>query len=287
MRENGGSLKQLVSSVPGGMKVARAVRAAVDPNIRMLQTLDIFAPNSAGSSGVRLDLAMRDANNVFPVLEKLAETLGHTLIPTTLAADFPKTDAERDASERLAVLFEKHGSDKACTHDYYNVYGTVIERCGGIKSLLEVGLGTNNTDVVSNMGSRGRPGASLRAFREHQPAADIYGADIDRRILFREERIETYFVDQMDLASFDELGKNLPAELDIVIDDGLHSPAANLAVLRFGLERVRVGGWVIVEDIAPVAAPVWRFVATLLGPKFECQLIEAKVAHMFLVNRVA
>jgi hypothetical protein len=67
--------------------------------------------------------------------------------------------------------------------------------------LLEIGLGTNNTDVVSNMGSEGVPDASLRAFRDYLPNARIYGAGIDKRILFEESRIKTYFADQTDLAA--------------------------------------------------------------------------------------
>ena len=45
-------------------------------------------------------------------------------------------------------------------------------------------MGTNNPNLVSTMGSSGRPGASLYAFKEYLPNAIIYGADIDKDILF-------------------------------------------------------------------------------------------------------
>ncbi|MDB9839765.1 hypothetical protein OAC57_05685 [Planktomarina temperata] len=64
------------------------------------------------------------------------------------------------------------------------------------RKIFEIGLGTNNVDIVSAMGTEGKPGASPRAFRDFWPEAQLIGADFDARILFSEDRIETYFVDQ-------------------------------------------------------------------------------------------
>ena len=55
-------------------------------------------------------------------------------------------------------------------------------------NIFEVGLGTNNVDVPSNMGKDGKPGASLRAWRDYFP-----NADIDTRILFKEDKIQTFY----------------------------------------------------------------------------------------------
>ena len=44
----------------------------------------------------------------------------------------------------------------------------------------------------------GKPGASLRVFRDYFLNAKIYGADIDKNILFTSDRIFTYYVDQLD-----------------------------------------------------------------------------------------
>ena len=44
----------------------------------------------------------------------------------------------------------------------------------------------------------GKPGASLRVWRDYFPNAIIYGADIDKDILFAEERIKTFYIDQLD-----------------------------------------------------------------------------------------
>jgi SAM-dependent methyltransferase len=151
--------------------------------------------------------------------------------------------------------------------------------------MLEIGLGTNNTDVVSNMGQMGRPGASLRAFRDFLPNAEIYGADIDKRILFKEERISTFFVDQTDLNSFAELDANVSKKFDLIIDDGLHSPNANIAVLIFALTRLKRDGWLVIEDVNHDALPVWQVVAALLPGDFKPYIIEARVHLVFAIQK--
>jgi hypothetical protein len=135
------------------------------------------------------------------------------------------------------------------------------------------------------MGTAGVPGASLRAFREYLPNATIIGADVDRRILFQEDRIQTYFVDQTDLASLESLAMTVPDSIDLIIDDGLHSPNANLAVLAFGLKKLKNRGWLVIEDIAERAAPLWEVVGALLPDTFASQLLRAEGALVFAVQR--
>jgi hypothetical protein len=154
-----------------------------------------------------------------------------------------------------------------------------------VTDLIEIGIGTSNRDVVSNMGPEGRPGASLRAFREFLPQARIYGADVDRRSLFKEERIRTFFVDQTEPESFGDLSAALTHEADLIIDDGLHSPNANIATLAFGLGKLKIGGWLVVEDITPHALPVWRVVSALLPDKYESHIVAARAALLFSVQR--
>jgi hypothetical protein len=155
-----------------------------------------------------------------------------------------------------------------------------------ISGVLEIGMGTNNTDVVSNMGMAGKPGASLRAFRDYLAQAKIYGADIDRRILFAEDRIQTFFVDQTAPDSFVALSKQVPCELDLIIDDGLHSPNANLETLRFALSRIKRGGWAVIEDIGAPTIPVWDVVSALLPHNFEAYVVKADLGNVFAVQRL-
>ena len=211
---------------------------------------------------------------------------GVRLLDPVASEAFPKTDAERDAAQRLSALFMKHGSDKSDAHDYHNVYGPILTRGGLFKRLFEVGLGTNNVDVVSNMGHAGRPGASLRAFRDYLPEALVYGADIDRRVLFSEERVETFYVDQHNLSSFDTIDAAISGSIDLIIDDGLHSPGANIAVLSFAVRKLSPGGWVVIEDIAEAALPFWRVVAELL-PGWSPTLVRARGGYLFVATRPA
>jgi 23S rRNA U2552 (ribose-2'-O)-methylase RlmE/FtsJ len=96
-----------------------------------------------------------------------------------------------------------------------------------------VGLGTNFTDTPSNMGERASPGASLRGWRRYFPKAQILGADIDSRILFSEDRISTFRVDQLSDHTIDILWQKLSNdEFDIIIDDGLHTFEANTRFFR-------------------------------------------------------
>src|SRR5262249_29310700 len=133
--------------------------------------------------------------------------------------------------QELAALFNLYGSDKSSRHNYHLLYAPLLApRRRDQLRLLEIGIGTTSPGVVSTMGASGKPGASLRAFRDFCENALVFGADIDRRVLFNEDRIRTYHVDQIQSSSFDELYYHLANEVfDLVIDDGLHSPNANIA----------------------------------------------------------
>ena len=143
------------------------------------------------------------------------------------------------------------GSDKGL-HCYTPLYSALFkERCDKPLRVLELGLGTNNSDMLSNMGVFGAPGASLRGWRQLFPHALVYGADIDRRILFEEVRIKTFYCDQLDPSSIRELWSHpeLRDGMDIIIEDGLHTFEANISFLEGSLDHLRPGGIYITEDV--------------------------------------
>jgi len=252
----------------------------------VLKTFPIFIPYSVGSYRGNACLTIHTINQTMPFLSSLASALGQRKAEVLNIRDFPASAEERQAAGEFKKYCDRHGSDKANFHDYHYLYGPLLKRREEITGVFEVGLGTNNVDVASNMGAAGRPGASLRAFREFLKNAKIYGADIDKRILFQEERIETFYVDQTDPTTFSNLDSRIPGDLDLVIDDGLHSPDANIATLAFGLAKIRAGGWVAVEDIGPGATPVWEVVSALLPDNFRPYLIKAEGAMVFAVQRL-
>jgi hypothetical protein len=121
-------------------------------------------------------------------------------------------------------------------------------------------LGTNNPNALSNMGVFGSPGASLRAWRELFPRALVYGADIDAEILFDEDRIKTFFCDQLEPRSIRALWSlpELAAGADIIVEDGLHSFEANVSFLEGSLDKLLPGGTYIAEDIAWDCSAKWH-----------------------------
>jgi len=239
-----------------------------------------------GTSPSRKDLTILAANQTFPFLEHLLDKIGNYNIVIVEPEDFCADEASKRSASELKQLFDTYGSDKATDHNYHYVYGAILRHRESITTLLEIGLGSNNEDVVSNMGRLGKPGASLRAFRDFLPNAQLYGADIDRRVLFQDDRIRTFFVDQTNLASFEALRSKVEKNLDLIIDDGLHSPNANIATLIFALDQLRVRGWLVIEDIKESALPVWKVVAALLPTAYQARLIRTKAAIVFAVERV-
>jgi hypothetical protein len=161
---------------------------------------------------------------------------------------------------KLCRVMTKHGSDKGRAHNYTTVYSALFKRrYHQPLRIFELGLGSNNPDVPSNMGVFGVPGASLRGWRELFPDALVYGADIDRTILFQEDRIKTFYCDQLDRSSIRELWSrpDLQVGVDIIIEDGLHTFEANISFLEESLDHLRPGGIYVCEDIMRDRVDEW------------------------------
>lgn len=253
--------------------------------INVLKVFRIWAPASSGSYKARSSLTIQTICRFPEILRRFSELDGDFVQLETIEY-FTATQMGSKSSGRLNDLLNLHGSDKGNIHGYSFIYEAILKEPSKTKAILEIGLGTNNTDIVSNMGAFGVPGASLRAFRDFCGNARIFGADIDSRVLFSEERIDTFFVDQTDRASIAALGSILPAELDLVIDDGLHSPDANLEILIFALKRLKRKGWVVIEDISLDSIDLWIVISKLLPVSFEGHLIKANRHMLFAAQRL-
>jgi 23S rRNA U2552 (ribose-2'-O)-methylase RlmE/FtsJ len=153
--------------------------------------------------------------------------------------------------------------------------------------ILEIGLGTNNIDVMSNMGRFGKPGASLRAFRDFLPNAYIYGADIDKRILFQEERINTLFIDQTNIEILYSVKESFGnKKFDLIIDDGLHNSEANLNSIDFALDLLSANGVLIIEDIAEKDFVYYKLLSKLFENKYQIRFIKTKIACVCYLTSV-
>tara|TARA_R110001599_G_scaffold1299_4_gene6454 strand:+ start:3939 stop:5462 length:1524 start_codon:yes stop_codon:yes gene_type:complete len=155
----------------------------------------------------------------------------------------------------LCDIMEQEKSDKSTGHNYTTVYNYLFEPFKNSNiTLLEVGLGTNNIDVPSNMGSGGTPKASVRGWNRYFKNGTIHGADIDKRILIDEEtpdgKITTHFIDQLDLNVITEFKNKfeLGFKFDVIIDDGLHTHEANINLFEYLNDILKIGGLYIIED---------------------------------------
>ena len=170
------------------------------------------------------------------------------------SADINYFVQSRFLDKKLTNLMTYYGSDKGGlkkNHNFSDYYSTIFfDKRENIKNILEVGLGTNNIRIPSNMGLQGRPLASLRAWQDYFPNANVYGADIDKEILKNEDRIKTYYVDQTNVISISELFNNIGSiNFDIIIDDGLHEYNANICLFENSFKFLNKTGFYIIEDV--------------------------------------
>lgn len=168
----------------------------------------------------------------------------------------------KNSDMRLAELCDKYGSDKGSQykkselyfwkpHGYTDFYEILFHHLRDENlSLFECGLGTIDPKVPSNMGVNGKPGGSLRVWRDYFKNALIYGADIDPKTLFTEDRIKTVEMDQTNSKSISDAMITLGVkEFDIIIDDGLHNYLAGKCLFENLYNYLPVNGIYIIEDI--------------------------------------
>jgi hypothetical protein len=179
----------------------------------------------------------------------------------------------------LCAIMTSFGSDKGDErHNYTTLYSKLFTPLKNEKiRLFELGIGSNNVNIPSNMGEGGSPGASLRGWSLFFPNTEIYGADIDKDILFNEGRIKTYYCDQMDKASIQQLFANddlKDLNFDVIIEDGLHTFEANLNFLNNSLHKLKQGGIYIAEDLTATTRVKLIELIPKLKKQFSLKYIE-------------
>lgn len=166
----------------------------------------------------------------------------------------------------LGDLADKYGTDKGFNnldkrifynnwhpHNYTEFYTRIFDHTRQhFRNILECGIGSNNPAVPSNMGTEYKPGGSLRMWRDYFYNAKIYGADVDKNILFEENRIKTFYVDQLIPISiksmWDKINKN---NFDLIIDDGLHTYESGITFFNHSIKYLATNGIYIIEDVDP------------------------------------
>ena len=162
-----------------------------------------------------------------------------------------------DEKNDMDRLFNKYGSDKGGKknkylgwkpHNYGQIYNDLFSSLRFRKfNLLEVGIGSVDKNIKSSLPYYAKSGASLRAFRDYFKQANIYGCDIDKKTLFKEQRIFTFELDQTSKKDVKEKLSLINKDFHIIIDDGLHTFEANIcffevAIKYLALEKNGGGG---------------------------------------------
>lgn len=188
----------------------------------------------------------------------------------------------------LCEIMGNMGSDKSnlCKKNWHNytLYYDSIFKDLKYKPLrvFELGIGTNNTSLKSNMGSDGIPGASLQGWKQYFENSEIFGADIDKDILFQEPRIKTFYCDQTSKASIESMWLNddLKEPFDIIIEDGLHTFDANKCFFENSIHKIKKGGIYIIEDINLKSIHLYKEQITIWETIFpDCSFSIVKLPH--------
>ena len=173
-------------------------------------------------------------------------------------ARFPEINVSKPTP--LCGIMNQFGSDKGSGWlNYTRVYHAIFSGLH-VRSVFEMGIGTTDPSIQYNMGTAGRPGASLFGWRSFFPEAAIVSADIDKTILVQSDRITSYPCDQTSPESILNLWRQpeIPQTFDVMIDDGLHEFNANCTLFENSIQKLRAGGIYVVEDIKSIELGDWR-----------------------------
>jgi len=169
------------------------------------------------------------------------------------------------SGKRLSELFVEFNAGK---RNHSLLYGGLLDELHdviGEFTLLEIGIGSKNPNIVSNMSiANSEPGGSLRAFNSFSSDINVVGADIDSEVLFNDRHIKTYQANQMDPKSLQELTNLLPRDLAFVVDDGYHFLPANINTILEFFDAIVPGGYIIIEDITPRKMDSYLLVSKIL-----------------------
>lgn len=165
----------------------------------------------------------------------------------------------------LCQLMHNYGADKCpqIRHGYSPQYYELLQdQRDYATQILEIGIGT--VPVMKRIvGEHYVPGASLKAWRDFFPQAQVWGLDKARTVLFEEDRIKCYYVDQSSEHSLGAAIQRIHHELgsvelfDLILDDGSHIKEHQWLTIHTLHQWVKPGGLYIIEDIHIDALPTF------------------------------
>jgi len=162
-------------------------------------------------------------------------------------------------STPLCEIMGRNKSDKGniniecCSHNYTTFYYSIFKDIREKElRIFELGVGTNNLNFPSNMGLNGRPGASLYGWSEFFSNSYIFGADIDKDILFNTDKIKTFYCNQKNPEIIKHMWNEpeLKEDFDIIFDDCLHDFYASVCFFENSIHKLKSNGYYIIESIS-------------------------------------
>lgn len=144
----------------------------------------------------------------------------------------------------LSEIAFKYKTDKCpqIKHHFTEFYDEMFrDRRESVRKVVEIGIGIMHPYYVK--------GASLFMWREYFPNATIYGADIDPDCMFEEERIQTILCDQTKAKDLENLIAITGEDIDLFIDDGLHTPNSQVFTCLNIMQMVSRETVYVIEDV--------------------------------------
>lgn len=146
----------------------------------------------------------------------------------------------------LEHLFTRYGTDKGIW-GYTPAYEKYLERRRfEVRHVLEIGI-CGFRDIPNNV-----VGASLFAWRDYFPNAEIYGLDNDGRFIFNDQpRIHTALVDAYDSTRLTAALAEFNTQFDFIVDDAVHDPLPQLALAHDLTPYLKAEGVYAIEEACP------------------------------------
>lgn len=120
--------------------------------------------------------------------------------------------------------------------NYGPLYDLVLADLPADPTVLEVGIAN---------------GGSLETWRSlFGPGARIAGVDLNQHTtVLREEGFEVHILDTGRPESWAELARTYGRSVDLLVDDGGHTNRQQVEAIVHGIDLVKDGGWIVIEDL--------------------------------------
>ena len=246
-------------------------------DINIIETFEEFAPNVSGDVDLKIENTIYNIKNFTSSLDSLINLQEEIIQLNNLAEN---SDTE------LSTLLQEYGSDKKALQ-YDLIYSKIFNEIKDFTLLIEIGIGTNNEDILSNMSKFGKPGASLRAFRDYLQTVEIVGLEYDKTVLFEEAGIKTFYYDQNDNECVESFSNKYFELADILIDDGLHSLVANINSINLASKILKPEGYLIIEDISLKSVQIYITVFKLVENLFTFNLYTNNSSVIAVLKKIS